>query len=42
MLRVQTDSNDYKPMDALYNAISDLESELSLLEERFKVSFTNS
>ncbi|XP_071180858.1 DNA-directed RNA polymerase II subunit RPB11-like isoform X2 [Mytilus edulis] len=35
VLRVQTTS-DYSPQDALTNAITDLISEFSLLEERFK------
>lgn len=35
VLRVQTTS-DYLPQDALTNAITDLISEFSLLEERFK------
>ncbi|KAI1292124.1 DNA-directed RNA polymerase II subunit RPB11 [Halotydeus destructor] len=34
-LRIQTTA-DYSPQDALSNAITDLMSELSLLEERFK------
>ena len=37
MLRIQT-AAEYTPQDALSNAITDLMSELSLLEERFKVS----
>ncbi|XP_033123324.1 DNA-directed RNA polymerase II subunit RPB11-a isoform X1 [Anneissia japonica] len=36
VLRVQT-SNDYSPQEAFTNAITDLISEVSLLEERFKV-----
>ena len=36
VLRVQTTA-DYTPQDALRNAITDLISELSLLEERFRV-----
>ena len=36
MLRVQTTA-DYLPQDAISNAISDLVSELSFLEEKFKV-----
>lgn len=36
VLRIQTTA-DYTPQDALSNAITDLMSELSLLEERFKV-----
>ena len=35
MIRIQTTS-DYTPNDALMNAITDLISELSLFEERFK------
>ena len=35
VLRIQTTS-DYTPQDALMNAITDLISELSLFEERFK------
>ena len=35
ILRVQTTS-DYTPQDALRNAITDLISEISLFEERFK------
>ena len=35
VLRIQTTS-DYTPQDALMNAITDLLSELSLFEERFK------
>ncbi|XP_054155051.1 DNA-directed RNA polymerase II subunit RPB11-a-like isoform X1 [Oppia nitens] len=35
VLRVQT-SADYSPQEALLNAITDLISELSLLEERFR------
>lgn len=38
LIRVQTTA-DYTPQDALKNAITDLISELSLLEERFRVSF---
>ena len=37
ILRIQTTS-DYTPQDALRNAITDLISELSLFEERFKES----
>lgn len=37
ILRVQTTS-DYTPQEALQNAITDLLSEMSLLEERFRVS----
>jgi len=37
ILRIQTTS-DYTPQDALMNAITDLISELSLFEERFKES----
>jgi len=40
ILRVQTTA-DYSPQDAVKNAITDLISELSLLEERFRVSTTN-
>ena len=36
VIRIQTDS-DYSPQEALTNAITDLISEVSLLEERFKV-----
>lgn len=36
VLRIQTTS-DYLPQEALMNAITDLISELSLFEERFKV-----
>ena len=36
VLRVQTTS-DYSPQEAFTNAITDLISEVSLLEERFKV-----
>ena len=35
VIRIQTDS-DYSPQEALTNAITDLISEVSLLEERFK------
>ena len=35
VIRIQTTS-DYTPNDALMNAITDLISELSLFEERFK------
>ena len=35
ILRIQTTS-DYTPQEALMNAITDLISELSLFEERFK------
>lgn len=37
VLRIQTIS-EYSPQEALMNAITDLISELSLFEERFKVS----
>ena len=37
IIRIQTTS-DYTPQEALRNAISDLLSEMSLLEERFKVT----
>ena len=37
ILRIQTASG-YSPQEALMNAITDLISELSLLEERFRVS----
>lgn len=37
ILRVQT-TPSYSPQDALMNAITDLISELSLLEERFRVT----
>jgi DNA-directed RNA polymerase subunit L len=36
ILRVQTTS-DYSPQEALRNAITDLMSEMSLLDERFRV-----
>jgi len=36
-LRVQT-TEDYSPQEAFTNAITDLISEISLLEERFKVA----
>lgn len=36
VLRVQTTS-DYTPQEALRNAITDLISEMSLLDERFRV-----
>ncbi|XP_067932514.1 DNA-directed RNA polymerase II subunit RPB11-a-like [Watersipora subatra] len=36
VIRVQTSSADYPPHEALTNAITDLISEISLLEERFK------
>ncbi|RWS07249.1 DNA-directed RNA polymerase II subunit RPB11-like protein [Dinothrombium tinctorium] len=39
ILRIQTTA-DYSPQEALMNAITDLISELSLLEERFKACFT--
>ncbi|KAF4517139.1 hypothetical protein B566_EDAN006438 [Ephemera danica] len=38
IVRIQTTS-DYTPQDALMHAITDLMSELSLFEERFKVIF---
>lgn len=37
VIRVQT-TPDYSPQEAFTNAITDLISELSLLEERFRVS----
>lgn len=37
IIRVQT-TPDYSPQEAFTNAITDLISELSLLEERFRVS----
>jgi len=37
VLRIQT-TPDYSPQEAFTNAITDLISEVSLLEERFKVS----
>lgn len=40
VLRVQTSSSDYTPQEALKNAITDLISEISLIEERFKVSLS--
>lgn len=39
VLRIQTTS-DYTPQEAFMNAITDLTSELSLFEERFKVNLT--
>lgn len=39
VIRVQT-TPDYSPQEAFTNAITDLISELSLLEERFRVSFS--
>lgn len=39
VLRIQTTS-DYTPQEAFMNAITDLTSELSLFEERFKVNTT--
>lgn len=39
VIRVQT-TPDYSPQEAFTNAITDLISELSLLEERFRVSVT--
>ena len=41
VLRVQT-TPDYSPQEAFTNAITDLISEISLLEERFKVGTANS
>lgn len=41
VIRIQTTS-DYSPHEALMNAITDLLSELSLFEERFKVSLLKS
>ena len=38
VLRVQT-TPDYSPQEAFTNAITDLISEVSLLEERFKVCY---
>ena len=40
VLRVQTTS-DYSPHEAFTNALTDLMSEVSLLEERLKVSIGN-
>lgn len=40
VLRIQTTS-DYTPDDALMNALTDLMSEVSLLEERFQVAYQN-
>lgn len=40
VLRIQTTS-DHSPQEALMNAITDLISELSLFEERFKVCYFN-
>ena len=40
VVRIQTTS-DYAPSEAMTNAITDLLSEVSLLEERFKVSVTH-
>jgi DNA-directed RNA polymerase II subunit RPB11 len=37
VVRIQT-SADYTPAEALTNAITDLLSEVSLMEERFRVS----
>lgn len=37
ILRIQTSSSDYSPQEALKNAITDLSSEISLIEERFRV-----
>ena len=37
IIRIQT-TPDYSPQEAFTNAITDLISEVSLLEERFKVS----
>jgi hypothetical protein len=39
VIRVQTTS-DYTPQEALRNAITDLISEMSLLDERFRVIFS--
>jgi DNA-directed RNA polymerase II subunit RPB11 len=39
ILRIQTTS-DYTPQDALMHAITDLLAELSLFEERFRVTKT--
>merc|ERR1719391_249166 len=36
VLRVQTASSDYSPTDAVTHALTDLISEVALLEERFK------
>ncbi|RXG72707.1 DNA-directed RNA polymerase II subunit RPB11, partial [Armadillidium vulgare] len=36
VLRIQTNDTNYTPHEAFMNAITDLISELSLLEERFK------
>lgn len=41
IIRVQT-TPDYSPQEAFTNAITDLISELSLLEERFRVRSTGS
>lgn len=41
IIRVQT-TPDYSPQEAFTNAITDLISELSLLEERFRVRGTHS
>lgn len=38
VIRIQT-SSDYSPQEAFTNAITDLISEVSLLEERFKVRY---
>ena len=40
ILRIQTATPEYTPTDAVVNAINDLGSELSLLEERFRVSIS--
>jgi len=37
ILRIQT-TQEYSPQEALMNAITDLISELSLLDERFRVT----
>ena len=39
VVRIQT-APDYSPAEAMTNAITDLLSEISLLEERFKVSMS--
>ncbi|XP_074604558.1 DNA-directed RNA polymerase II subunit RPB11 [Brevipalpus obovatus] len=41
ILRVQTSGSDYTPQEALKNAITDLISEVSLIEERFKKAIEN-
>jgi len=40
-LRIQTKSAEYTPQDALTNSLTDLITELSWIEERFKVIVIN-